>query len=83
MISRLEHNCLDKCLYETRDQDTTFETKIKAVNLKTKTVKILSQNETVSRDFPSLCKHSDVGSSKVLEARIQVDRKGRTASTRL
>jgi len=38
MISRLDHNCLD----ETRDQDTTFETKTKAVTPKTKTVKILS-----------------------------------------
>jgi len=44
-ISRLGHNCLDKCLDETQDQDT-FETKIKAVTLKTKTktVKILSRN---------------------------------------
>jgi len=40
------HNCLDKCLDETRDQDTTFETKTKAVTLKTKTkrVKILSRD---------------------------------------
>jgi len=27
MISRLDHNCLDICLDETRDRDTTFETK--------------------------------------------------------
>jgi len=40
-----------------RDQDTTFETKTKAVTLKTetKTVKILSRDKTVSRDFPLLC----------------------------
>jgi len=39
MISRLGPNCLDKCLDETRDQDSTFETetKTKAVTLKTKT----------------------------------------------
>jgi len=41
------------CLDETRDQDTAFETETKteAVTLKTKTVKILSRDETVSRDF--------------------------------
>jgi len=58
MTLRFYHNCLDKCLDETRDQDTTFETetKIKAATLKTKTktVKTLSRDETVSRDFPSL-----------------------------
>jgi len=52
--SRLGHNCLDKFLDETRDQDTKFETK-------TKTVKILSRDETVSRDFPSL----DIASLKL------------------
>jgi len=52
LISQLHHNCLDKCLDEARDQDTTFDTKTKAESLKTKTktkaVKILS------RDFTSL-----------------------------
>jgi len=51
MTSGLDHNCLDTCLDETRDQDTTFETETET---KTKTVKILSREETVSRDFPSL-----------------------------
>jgi len=42
----LGHNCLDKCLDETRDQDTTFETKtIKAVTLKT----IIDSENTVPR----------------------------------
>jgi len=44
MISRLDHNCLDNCLDETRDHDTTFKTKTKAVTLKTKTGKILSRD---------------------------------------
>ena len=39
-------DCLDKYLDEARDQDSSFETKTKAVTLeiktKTKTVKILS-----------------------------------------
>jgi len=53
-------NCLHKYLDETLDQDTTIETKTitKAVTIKTKTknntVKILSRDETVSRDFTSL-----------------------------
>jgi len=54
MISRLDHNCLDKFLNETQDQDTTFETKAVTLKTKTKTVKILSRDKTLSRDLPSL-----------------------------
>jgi hypothetical protein len=44
-------NCLG---LEAKDQDSNGETKIEAVTLKTKTLKLLPRDEAFSRDFPSL-----------------------------
>jgi len=67
MISQLDHNCFNKCLDETREQDTAFE-----IKTKTKTVKILSPDETVSRNFPSLPTAAELAASEKVRLSRQI-----------
>jgi len=72
MISRLDHNCLDKCLDETRDQNTRPRPKQWKYCLDT-----LSRDETVSRDFTSLLRASWISNNDYIWAvlyRLYVER---------